>query len=119
LDRNRGGAYTSIFIASAGLFGIFSFLTYYLQQTLGYSPLVTGVAFLPVSADLILSSNLSTIVLMPRTGSHRDAQQCCQAGLAEGPRRSWHSGWLRSASSSSALDAVASVAARRGDGVTL
>ena len=68
LDRNRGGAYASMFIASAGLFGIFLFLTYYLQQTLHYSPLVTGVAFLPISAGLILASNLSTIVLMPRTG---------------------------------------------------
>src|SRR5579864_4897971 len=68
LDRNRGGAYASMLIASAGLFGIFLFLTYYLQQTLGYSPLVTGVAFLPISAGLILASNLSTIVLMPRVG---------------------------------------------------
>jgi len=68
LDRNRGGAYLSMFIASAGLFGIFLFLTYYLQQTLGYSPLVTGVAFLPISAALILAANLSTIVLMPRFG---------------------------------------------------
>ena len=68
LDRNRGGAYASMLIASAGLFGIFLFLTYYLQQTLGYSPLVTGVAFLPLSAGLILASNLSTTVLMPRTG---------------------------------------------------
>src|SRR5260221_3406498 len=68
LDRNRGGAYLSMLIASAGLFGIFLFLTYYLQQTLGYSPLVTGVAFLPISAGLILAANLSTIVLMPRTG---------------------------------------------------
>ena len=68
LDRNRGGAYLSMLFASAGLFGIFLFLTYYLQQTLGYSPLVTGVAFLPLSAGLILASNLSTIVLMPRFG---------------------------------------------------
>jgi EmrB/QacA subfamily drug resistance transporter len=68
LDRNRGGAYLSFFIAAAGLFGIFLFLTYYLQQTLGYSPLVTGVAFLPISAGLIIASNLATIVLMPRTG---------------------------------------------------
>jgi len=55
-------------IASAGLFGIFLFLTYYLQQTLAYSPLVTGVAFLPLSAGLILAANLSTTVLMPRFG---------------------------------------------------
>ena len=68
LDRNRGGAYLSMFIASAGLFGIFLFLTYYLQQTLGYSPLVTGVAFLPISGCLVIASNLSTIVLMPRVG---------------------------------------------------
>jgi EmrB/QacA subfamily drug resistance transporter len=68
LDRNRGGAYLSFFIAAAGLFGIFLFLTYYLQQTLGYSPLLTGVAFLPISGGLILASNLSTIVLMPRFG---------------------------------------------------
>jgi hypothetical protein len=68
LDRNRGGAYLSMLIGTAGLFGIFLFLTYYLQQTLGYSPLVTGVAFLPMSAGLIVAANLSTITLMPRFG---------------------------------------------------
>ena len=68
LDPNRGGAYLSMFIAYAGLFGTFLFLTYYLQQTLGYAPLVTGVAFLPFAAGSALASNLSTIVLMPRVG---------------------------------------------------
>ena len=68
LDRNRGGAYLSIFIGTAGLFGTFLFLTYYLQQTLSYSPLVTGVAFLPISGGLVVMANLSTIVLMPRFG---------------------------------------------------
>src|SRR6266436_2599539 len=68
LDRNRGGAYASMLIGTAGLFGIFLFLTYYLQQTLGYSPLVTGVAFLPMSGGLIVMANLSTVVLMPRFG---------------------------------------------------
>ena len=68
LDRNRGGAYLSMFIAAGGLFGIFLFLTYYLQQTLGYSPLVTGFAVLPMSVGLIVMANLSTIVLMPRFG---------------------------------------------------
>jgi EmrB/QacA subfamily drug resistance transporter len=68
LDRNRGGAYLSMLIAGAGLFGIFLFLTYYLQQTLGYSPLVTGLAFLPIAAGSALASNLATIVLMPRFG---------------------------------------------------
>ena len=68
LDRNRGGAYASMLIGTAGLFGTLLFLTYYLQQTLGYSPLVTGSAFLPMSGGLIIASNLSTIVLMPRFG---------------------------------------------------
>ena len=68
LDRNRGGAYLAMLIAGAGLFGTFFFLTYYLQQTLGYSPLVTGVAFLPISAGSAITSNLATIVLMPRVG---------------------------------------------------
>ena len=68
LDRNRGGAYLSMFIGTAGLFGTFLFLTYYLQQTLGYSPLVTGFAFLPMSGGLIVMANLSTIALMPRFG---------------------------------------------------
>src|ERR1700760_1946943 len=62
LDRNRGGAYASMLIASAGLFGIFLFLTYYLQQTLSYSPLVTGVAFPPLSARLIPAPPLATTV---------------------------------------------------------
>jgi EmrB/QacA subfamily drug resistance transporter len=68
LDRNRGGAYASMFIGTAGLFGTLLFLTYYLQQTLAYSPLVTGFAFLPMSGGLIVMANLSTIVLMPRFG---------------------------------------------------
>jgi EmrB/QacA subfamily drug resistance transporter len=68
LDRNRGGAYLSMLMVGAGLFGTFLFLTYYLQQTLGYSPLVTGVAFLPFSVGSAVASNLATIVLMPRVG---------------------------------------------------
>jgi EmrB/QacA subfamily drug resistance transporter len=68
LDRNRGGAYLSMLIGTAGMFGTLLFLTYYLQQTLGYSPLVTGVAFLPMSGGLIVMANLSTVVLMPRFG---------------------------------------------------
>jgi EmrB/QacA subfamily drug resistance transporter len=68
LERNRGGAYLSMLIAAAGLFPTFLFLTYYLQQTLVYSPLATGIAFLPLSAGLVVAGNLSTIVLMPRFG---------------------------------------------------
>jgi hypothetical protein len=68
LDRNRGAAYLAILVAGAGMFGIFLFLTYYLQDTLGYSPVITGVAFLPMIAGIATSSNVSNIVLMPRIG---------------------------------------------------
>ena len=68
LNRNRSGAYVSILIASLSLFATLLFLTYYLQQTLNYSPIVTGFAFLPVSVCLAVAANLSTIVLMPRVG---------------------------------------------------
>ncbi|HEX6524568.1 MAG TPA: MFS transporter [Streptosporangiaceae bacterium] len=68
LDRNRGGAYLSVLIASSGMFATFLFLTYYLQQTLGYTPVVTGVAFLPIAGGIAVAANVSTIVLMPRVG---------------------------------------------------
>jgi EmrB/QacA subfamily drug resistance transporter len=68
LDRNRAAAYLSILVTGAGMFGIFLFLTYYLQQTLGYSPVATGVAFLPLVVAIIVCANLANIVLLPRIG---------------------------------------------------
>jgi EmrB/QacA subfamily drug resistance transporter len=68
LDRNRGGAYLAVLTVGTGMFGIFLFLTYYLQQTLGYSPLVTGVAFLPVIAMVVVAANVSNVLLLPRFG---------------------------------------------------
>jgi hypothetical protein len=50
------------------MFGVFLFLTYYLQQTLAYSPVVTGFAILPIAGGIAIAANLSTIVLMPRIG---------------------------------------------------
>ncbi|MDT4893135.1 MAG: hypothetical protein QOE97_2170 [Pseudonocardiales bacterium] len=66
LDRNRGGAYFAMFTAAVGMFGIFLFLTYYLQQILGYSALRTGVAFLPMVAMLVLSSSVVSTALATR-----------------------------------------------------
>ncbi|MBV9414443.1 MAG: MFS transporter, partial [Solirubrobacterales bacterium] len=68
LDRNRGGSYLSVLISGAGLFGVFLFLTYYLQQTLRYSPVTTGLAFLPMVAMIIVGSTTSNAVLLPRFG---------------------------------------------------
>jgi EmrB/QacA subfamily drug resistance transporter len=68
LDRFRGGSYLAIGLSAVGLFGIFLFLTYYLEEILRYSPVVTGVAFLPMIVALVLSSTTSSGLLMPRLG---------------------------------------------------
>lgn len=68
LDRTRGGSYLAIGIAGAGIFAIFLFLTYYLQRSLGYSPLRAGVAFLPMIGGIILAATSSASKVLPRTG---------------------------------------------------
>jgi EmrB/QacA subfamily drug resistance transporter len=68
LDRNRGGSFLALGILGAGMFGVFVFLTYFLQQTLGYSPLKTGVAFLPLTGALVIAAGLTSARLLPRTG---------------------------------------------------
>ena len=66
LDRNRGGAFLAMFTAAAGMFGTFLFLTYYLQQTLDYSAVSTGLAFLPMSGVLVITAATVSAVLTPR-----------------------------------------------------
>ncbi len=68
LNRNRGAAYLTILIVGAAMFGLFLFLTYYLQTILHYSPVTTGLAFLPAILMLIVCGQLSNIVFMPRIG---------------------------------------------------
>jgi EmrB/QacA subfamily drug resistance transporter len=68
LDRNRGGAYLAILIVGASMFGLFLFLTYYEQTIKGYSPVVTGLAFLPAIAMVMTFAQISNILLMPRVG---------------------------------------------------
>jgi EmrB/QacA subfamily drug resistance transporter len=69
LDRTRGGSFVAFAISASGIFGVFLFLTYYLQQTLGYSPVRTGLAFLPMVAALMVTATLATARLAPRFGS--------------------------------------------------
>lgn len=68
LDRNRGASFVSVLIIGAGMFGVFLFLTYYLQQSLGYTPIETGLAFLPMITGLMLTSTLASTTLVPRIG---------------------------------------------------
>jgi EmrB/QacA subfamily drug resistance transporter len=67
LDRNRGGSYLVFLLVGAGIFAIFLFLTFYFQQTLGYSPLKSGFAFLPFSGGIIVGAGVVS-QLLPRIG---------------------------------------------------
>ncbi|VFA99124.1 MFS transporter [Nocardia cyriacigeorgica] len=68
LDRTRGGSFLTVFVMGIGMFAIFLFLTYYMQLTLGYSPITTGVAFLPMVAAMIVSSTTTPSLLLPKLG---------------------------------------------------
>jgi MFS family permease len=68
LDRNRGGAYLTMLVQGAAVFGIFLFLVYYMQLSLGYSAVNSGVALLPMVAVIGIIANVGNIKLMPRVG---------------------------------------------------
>ena len=68
-DRGRGGAYAAIALAGSGVFAVFLFLTYYLQQSLGFSPLKTGVAFLPMTAVIVVTATTVQTKLLGRVGA--------------------------------------------------
>ncbi|MFJ6570107.1 MFS transporter [Streptomyces sp. NPDC091292] len=65
-DRNRAGCFLTMGMATIGLFGTFLFMTYYLQTVLGYSPLKTGMAFLPMTVMIIIGSTQVSARLMGR-----------------------------------------------------
>ncbi|MGP2439080.1 MFS transporter [Streptomyces sp. JW3] len=55
-DRDRAGCFLTMMLAVIGMFGLFLFMTYYLQVILGYSPVRTGLAFLPLTVAIIVGS---------------------------------------------------------------
>ena len=65
-NRNRAGSFLTIMLAVTGMFGTFLFLTYLLQTIDHYSPLKTGLAFLPLVALNALSATQIASRLMPR-----------------------------------------------------
>ncbi|MFE9768637.1 MFS transporter [Streptomyces sp. NPDC005808] len=68
LDRNRAASFIAVLVTGAGMFGVFLFLTYYLQLNLGFSPTKTGLSFLPMMAALMVMAQISTTILVPRIG---------------------------------------------------
>ncbi|MDT0438021.1 MULTISPECIES: MFS transporter [Streptomyces] len=65
-DRNRGGIYLSLGIAIIAMFGTFLFLTYYLQVVKGFTPIQTGLAFLPMVVGMMVGSTQIGTRLMTR-----------------------------------------------------
>jgi EmrB/QacA subfamily drug resistance transporter len=67
-DRNRGAAFLAVGIAAIAMFGTFLFLTYFLQQNLGFSPIETGLAFLPMVVVIMATATIASTRLLPRVG---------------------------------------------------
>jgi EmrB/QacA subfamily drug resistance transporter len=67
-DRNRAGSYLAVFFSGSGIFGVFLFVTYYLQGTLGYGPMMSGLAFLPMIVSVIVTSVGVNAALLEKLG---------------------------------------------------
>jgi EmrB/QacA subfamily drug resistance transporter len=61
--RTLAAANAVMLLVVAGLFAMFFFATIHLQRVLGYSPLEAGVAFVPVSAAILVGSGVSTVLV--------------------------------------------------------
>lgn len=68
LDRNRGASFLISVLISAALLGMFLFMTFFLQQSLGYSALRSGVAYLPFSAGIVVAAAFAA-QFVPRLGA--------------------------------------------------
>ncbi|MEP6814872.1 MAG: MFS transporter [Marmoricola sp.] len=60
LSRTRGTAFLAMMIVPAAMFAMFYFLSQFVQNVMGYSPLQTGVAFLPFSFGIVIAATLSS-----------------------------------------------------------
>ncbi|NUK07054.1 MFS transporter [Streptomyces lunaelactis] len=66
-DRNRSGTYGIMLSLAAAIFGMFFFLTLFVQNVLDFSPLQAGLAFLPVSAVIAVGAGIAS-QLLPKYG---------------------------------------------------
>jgi EmrB/QacA subfamily drug resistance transporter len=69
-DAARSGSYVARLLLVAGMFGMFFFLTQFVQDVLGFSPVTAGIAFLPMTLLLFAVSRLMPR-LIPRIGGWR------------------------------------------------
>src|SRR5215472_12228046 len=67
-DRNRTGANLVMLCIGTAVFGMFFFLTVFLQSAWGYSALKTGAAYLPLMAGILVASGAAA-QLVSRVGA--------------------------------------------------
>jgi EmrB/QacA subfamily drug resistance transporter len=67
-NRDRLGAYLMMLGVGTAIAGVFFFLTLFVQEVWGYSALRTGVAFLPVTAAMLVGA-VGATALVPRIGA--------------------------------------------------
>ncbi|MCX5404176.1 MFS transporter [Streptomyces sp. NBC_00335] len=65
--RNRTGTYVIMLSLAAAMFGMFFFIVQFVQNVLGFSPIRSGIGFLPITAAIITAAGLSQR-LLPRFG---------------------------------------------------
>ena len=65
-NRTRGSAYLAVAATMIAMFGMLLLLTYYLQVVKGYSPVRTGVAFLPLTGAVLVAAGGISARLLSR-----------------------------------------------------
>jgi EmrB/QacA subfamily drug resistance transporter len=95
-NRNRSGSYLMMLTLGMAVFSMFFFLTQYLQNVHGYSAVRTGLAFLPMSAGIMVAAIVVSRILV-RIGIRRpliSGPAFAVAGLAWLTQLTPHSGYL-------------------------
>ncbi|CAA9383269.1 MAG: Uncharacterized MFS-type transporter [uncultured Nocardioides sp.] len=59
-NRTRASSFVAMFLAPAAMFAMFFFLSQYIQNVMGYSPLKAGVAFLPFTVGIVVGAGLAS-----------------------------------------------------------
>lgn len=60
MNRTRASSFVAMFLAPAAMFAMFYFLSQYIQNVMGYSPLEAGVAFLPFTVGIVVGAGLAS-----------------------------------------------------------
>ncbi|MEO5832378.1 MAG: MFS transporter [Nakamurella sp.] len=63
-NRNRAGAYLVGMLVGSAMFAVFLFLTLYMQNYKGYTPMQTGLAFLPFSFGIIMGAGIGSQLVL-------------------------------------------------------